>query len=171
MKVTFSILPADSLTRKYLPADYSDVYAYEVNTKKEIIPDDLMVSFWTDFPAWVNRLFQLRNLIVKPFGLKGAEDNNLVAFENAIRTGIPYNIASVPAKNPCETVLLLTDKHLNAYMAVHIQPNGSNHKVISAITLVHFKNRLGRIYFFVIKPFHGFIVRNMLKRVVERIAN
>ncbi len=170
MKVTAAVLPADSLTRNYFPADYSDVYACEITTEKEITPDDLLVSFWTDFPGWVNRLFQLRNLLVKPFGLKGAKGNNLAAFENTIRTGAPYNMASVPAKNPHETVLLLTDEHLDAYMAVHIQSNES-HKMISAITLVHFKNKLGRLYFFVIKPFHGFVVRNMLKRSVERMGN
>lgn len=170
MKVTVSIPPADSLTRNYLPADYSDVYACEVTTEKEFTPDDLMISFWTDFPGWVNHLMRLRNILVKPFGLKGAEDNNLAAFEHCIRTGTPYSITSLPVRSPHETVLLLADKHLNAYMSVHIQSNG-RYKIISVITLVHFKNNFGRFYFFVIKPFHGLVVRSMLKRSVKRIAH
>jgi len=168
MKVKKTTIPTGSLTEKYVPADYSDVYAYVADTTKEIIPDDIMVNFWTDFPDWVNALFKLRDFLVKFVGLKGSENNNMKEFENCIRTGGTYEFVSVPAKNDNETVLLLSDKHLDAYLSVHVD-NKENHKTISAITLVNFKNKLGRVYFFFIRPFHGLIVKSLLKRSVHSV--
>jgi hypothetical protein len=169
MKVKKSTIPSGSLTVNYLPVDYSDVYAYVTDTPKEIIPDDIMVNFWTDFPRWINTLFKLRDFLVKFFGLKGAESDNVKELEKCIRTGEAYDFVSVPAKSGNETVLLLSDKHLNAYVSVHIEIK-EERKTISAITLVNFKNKLGRVYFFFIRPFHGLIVKSMLKRSVERVV-
>ena len=56
MKINKTTIPSGSLTEKYLPADYLDVYACETDTPKEIIPDEMMVNFWTDFPHWINVL-------------------------------------------------------------------------------------------------------------------
>ena len=170
MKVKKSTIPAGSLTENYLPAGYSDVYVFMADTEKEIIPDEIMVSFWTDFPGWINALFKLRNMLVRLVGLKGAENDNVKTLEHCIRTGEAYDFVSVPAKSNNETVLLLSDKHLDAYLSVHVE-SAEEHKTISAITLVNFNNRLGRVYFFVIKPFHGAIVKNMLKRAVNKAIN
>ena len=38
-----------------------------------------------------------------------------------------------------------------------------------AFTVVKFNNRLGRLYFFFIRPFHKVIIRSMLKRVAKRL--
>ena len=169
MKINKATIPSGSLTENYLPTDYSDVYALMADTEKEIIPDDIMISFWTDFPFWINALFKLRNTLVKFVGLKGAANDNVKELEKCIRTEKTYNFASVPAKNDNETVLLLSDKHLDAYMSVHVESR-EEHKTISVITLVNFSNRLGRIYFFVIRPFHGVIVKNMLKRAFNKVV-
>ncbi|MCL2329502.1 MAG: DUF2867 domain-containing protein [Bacteroidetes bacterium] len=163
MKVNKSTIPSGSLTKNYLPTDYSDVYACVTDSGKEMSPDDIMVSFWTDFPRWINTLFKLRNFLVKLVGLKGAENDNVKELEECIRTGKTYDFVSVPAKSANETVLLLSDRHLDAYLSVYIE-----HQTISVITLVKFKNKLGRAYFFVIRPFHGLIAKSLLKRAVKR---
>ena len=134
MKVKKSSIPSGSLTENYLPTDYSDVYALKTDTGKEIIPDDIMISFWTDFPCWINALFKLRNILVKFVGLKGAENDNV-----------------------------------KDYLSIHVESK-EEQKIISAITLVNFNNKLGRIYFFVIRPFHGAIVKNMLKRAFNKVV-
>lgn len=169
MKVKKVIIPANSLTQNYLPADYSDVYACNVNFGKEILPDDIMVGFWTNFPGWVNVLFKLRNFLVKFVGLKGSENGNLKEFETCIRTGGSYELASVSAKNDNETVLLLTDKHLHAYMSVFIEKDKEFRKIF-AITIVHFRNKLGRVYFLFVRPFHGLIVKSLLKRAAGKLV-
>jgi hypothetical protein len=166
MKVYKSTIPPGSLIEKYLPADYSDIYACEVDFEKDIFPDDLMVNFWTNNPSWINALFKLRNFLVKFVGLKGSKNNSLEELEKCIRTGGTLDFVSVPAKSDNETVLILSDKHLNAYLSAHIKSEGER-KTISVITLVKFKNKLGRIYFFFIRPFHDIIVKVMLKRSIK----
>lgn len=128
-----------------------------------------MVNFWTDFPIWINALFKLRNFLVKFAGLK-KEEQDLQELEKCIRMGKTYGIASVPAKNDDETVLLLSDSHLDAYISVYVE-NREERKTVSTITLVYFKNRLGRIYFFFVRPFHGAIVKSMLKRAVDKVLS
>ena len=169
MKVKKSTIPSGSLTENYLPTDYSDVYACVIDTPKEIIPDDIMVNFWTDFPRWINTLFKLRDFLVKFVGLKGSENEDVTKLEKCIRTREAYGFVSVPAKSGNETVLLLSDKHLNAYISVHVESK-EERKTILAITLVNFNNKLGRVYFFFIRPFHGLIVKTLLKRSVERVV-
>jgi hypothetical protein len=167
MKVKKSTIPSGSLTENYLPTDYSDVYACVTDTPKEIIPDDIMINFWTAFPRWINTLFKLRDFLVKFVGLKGSDSDNVKELEKCIRAGETYDFVSVPAKSGNETVLLLSDKHLSAYVSLHVESK-EERKTISAITLVNLKNKLGRVYFFFIRPFHGLIVKTLLKRSVER---
>ncbi len=172
MKVKKSTTPPDSLTRKYIPADYTDAYSCEVESAHNIVPDDIMVWFWTRTASagWVRALFRLRNFLVRFVGLKGSDNMNGSEFEAAIRGGGSYGLMSIAAKNPHETVMLLTDKHLDAWLSIHVDGNGTSCKTISVITVVRFKNRLGRLYFFVIRPFHALVVQNLLARAIKKIT-
>lgn len=161
-KIKSTPIPAESLVNQYSPVDYSDAFEYEINDNVTITPDDVMVKFWTDFPQWVNMLFRIRNFFAKLVNLKGGSLSNPTELEECIRNGTKHGIASIPQKNETETILLLEDKHLNAYLSIYILPK----KKIYAITLVRFKNRTGSIYFSLIKPFHKLVVKQMLKRAV-----
>ena len=158
-------IPAKSLVNRYFPADYKDAFVCEINRDSQLTPDDIMVRFWTDFPTWVDFLFRVRNFLVKFVGLEGSK-NSFQDLEDCIRAGGQSKFASVPDKNDSETVLLLDDKHLDAYLSVYTEET-PEYKLVYAITLVHFKNRLGRIYFFFIRPFHGLIVRSTLKNSLQ----
>lgn len=163
MKIRKTEIPLESLTREYLPADYTD--SFLITTDHEILssPDDLMISFWTDMPGWVNTLFKLRNFLVQFVGLKGDEEGSMNELETFIRTGGEYRFMKILAKDRNETVLLMSDKHLDAHLSVRKE----NNYAVSANTLVHFHNRLGKVYFFLIKPFHGIVVRQVLKRTIK----
>lgn len=167
MKVKKSSFPTGSLAENYLPADYTDSFECKVKGNPAIVADDVMVNIWTDFPWWVNLLFRLRNFLVKFVGLKGDEDGNSQKLEHCIRIGGEMGLVSVPAKKENETLLMLTDKHLDAYISVHIETH-QEYKLIRAITLVHFKNKLGTVYFFFVKPFHKLIILSVLSRAVRR---
>lgn len=158
-------IPKGSLIEGFLPADHSDIHTYMVEAK-HLSADDIQVAFWTNSPKWVQRLMDLRNSLVKLVGLKGGKENK-EAYEECIRSGNTYGMVSIPAKSENETVLRLDDAHLSALISVHIQHLEGHKKLVSATTLVHFRNRLGRIYFFLIKPFHHLVVKGMLKRSVE----
>lgn len=169
MKSYKTTIPEDSLTQKFLPADYTDAFACEVTGDENLSAEDVMVGFWMVMPGWVNAMFKLRNALVRPFGLKTDNEQGRISdLENIIRNGGSIGVASMVAKSENETVLLLSDKHLNAYMSVHLS-HKSEKRIVTAITVVHFHNSLGKVYFFFVRPFHSIIVKSMLKSTLKRI--
>lgn len=171
MKVTKGQIPQGSLISTYLPVDYSDVYTCDITNTKNITPDDIQVAFWTKMPGWVNNLFKLRNILVKPFGLDSNEKSNLQEFAECIRTGGKYNFVSIPQKSPNETVLCLEDKHLMAYLSVYIQRKEENENTIYTTTLVNFHKKFGYVYFYAIYPFHHLVVRKMVVRTLKNLLS
>ncbi len=165
-----TIIPSDSLVERFLPADYTDTYYREVVTDKPLSPDEIMIGLWNSTRQiwWMAALFRLRNFLVQFVGLKGEEGFDVGAFEKAIREGGSYGFTSVPAKNSHETVMMLTDKHLDAWLSVYVAEDGAQKRVF-VITVVKFKQRLGRVYFFVIRPFHAIIVKSLLKRATSKV--
>ena len=57
------------------------------------------------------------------------------------------------------------DKHLNFRTSIMIDKSKST---ISLITLVHFNNVWGKLYFLPVKPFHRLIIRSLLKKYNKR---
>jgi hypothetical protein len=59
----------------------------------------------------------------------------------------------------------MDDKHLDFRMAVVIDPSGTDPRLVWVVTLVRVHNRLGRVYWAVVRFFHPPIVKAMLRRV------
>lgn len=172
MKCYKTDIPTDSLIQQYLPANHKDAFACEVTGAEKLSADEMMINFWTVVPDWVDALFKVRNLLVRPFGLKTGENEDYIKqFEEMIRMGKGGNeIMSVAAKSDNETVLLLSDKHLDAYMAVHMSSK-DDLQTVKALTVVHYKNVFGKIYFFFIRPFHAVIVKSVLLNTLKRMVS
>ncbi|MDR2131682.1 MAG: DUF2867 domain-containing protein [Odoribacteraceae bacterium] len=170
-QITKSTLPVHSLARNYLPADYVDVFATEVHDDERLTPADLLIAVWTDFPKWVQRLFQLRDCIVKPFGLKTSADEKDFRhqFEEIVRNGGRFQLMNVLAKSANEIIVQLADTHLTAEMSVHTETSNANQLKINFITIVHFHNVWGKVYFFFVRPFHKMIVKTALKRSITKL--
>ena len=168
MKVRKTTVPTDFLVSEFSPNDYSDAFECSFKSSKNITADDIQVAFWTEPPKWVNRLFKLRDILIKPFGIQSGEGKDFAAFAACIRSGGSHRFVSVPCKSDDETVLCLNDKHLIAYLSAKIIQSGDNKKVVMT-TLVNFHNRLGKVYFFFICPFHGIVVRMTLKYVIKKL--
>lgn len=104
-------------------------------------------------PGWVDILFNLRNKIVSIFGLKTPE-----------RTTNSDLIFTIIENRNEEIVMGEDDKHLNFRASVL---KDESKGTISLITVVHYNNVWGRIYFFPVKPFHRLIVKAGLKRYLK----
>jgi hypothetical protein len=173
MKIIKSSLPENSQAKTFLPAGYVEAYSVIVPDNSRLTPDNIFITIWTDFPVWLQTLFKLRDWLVKPFGLKtgNPKKNFKQKFEEAIRGGNPLDLMTVPAKTADETVMRLTDKHLTTELSVHTERLSNNQRKISIITLVHYHNTLGKIYFFLIRPFHTIIVKTITKRSIKRLIH
>ena len=111
-------------------------------------------------PRWVSRLMALRNLLVKPFGLKGDPD---AASQDARRVGM----FPVLGNTPTQYVLGFDDRHLDFRIVVETQALPQTGTAVRMMTLVRRHNLLGRAYLAAIMPFHKLIVATTLSRVSD----
>ena len=136
--------------------DYFDSYMIAKNTSESVaeITKKLLKA-----PRWVNALGKLRDLLVKPFGLKTEND-----IKNERPEECEFDFAPVLYRSEQEIVMGMNDKHLYFRMSVlKIAQHGNSQLFLT--TVVRFNNLGGRIYFSAIWLFHGLIVRSMLRHL------
>lgn len=136
--------------------DYFDSYMIGKNTPDSVAE---ITRKMLKAPGWVEMLTRLRDLLVKPFGLKTGDEIR------AERNGdYEFDFAPILYRSEQEIVMGMNDKHLYFRLSVLkvAQRNGSQ---VFLTTVVRFNNAGGRIYFALIRLFHGLIVRTMLKRL------
>lgn len=112
-------------------------------------------------PGWVTSLMWLRDLAVRPFGLRTSEDVSLVKVER-------IGLFPVLSQSPERVVMGLDDRHLDFRLAVDVTALDDRRREIVATTLVQTHNRLGRTYLAVILPFHRLIVPSLMAQVARR---
>lgn len=110
-------------------------------------------------PGWISALLALRNLLVAPFGLKTGR-------ERTLRDTSRIGLFPVLSQRPDRIVLGLDDRHLDFRLVVDVVGGQDRTVAATATTYVRTHNRLGRLYLFVVRPFHRIIVPAMLRRVV-----
>ncbi|PKV53066.1 uncharacterized protein DUF2867 [Aquimarina sp. MAR_2010_214] len=113
-------------------------------------------------PKWVEVLMKLRNNIVKVFGLKTEKPED---FHPDFKVGSYVGFFQIFSIQQNEIMLGADDKHLNFRVSVY----NSNENLfnIKVTTLVEYNNRFGKIYMFIVKPFHHLIVKRMVKQAYK----
>ncbi len=110
-------------------------------------------------------LLKARDVLVGGFGLKTVKQKSLAAEYEVSRIAI-FRIYSI---SQAEILLGEDDKHLDFRVSVLCSDQqsleGDLHVTLS--TVVHFHNFYGRLYFFVIAPFHRFLVQFGLRRAAR----
>lgn len=148
-----------NLPNSILPnADWAD--AYEIETDR-VFPDmrsaaDGIVG---TMPRWSKWLLWLRNIALAPFGLKpGDPSNNDANVEHV-------DFFPVLSEDEAQIVLGLDDRHLDFRILLQRYPaqTGARYRLT---TLVEQHNMFGRVYLFLIRPFHRWIVRSVLKNAL-----
>jgi hypothetical protein len=153
-------LPAQSgVTGFYQQVHLADAFAIPLPAGASRDPETLARFIVAHQPAWVDRLTQLCDLIVACFGLKTAHHlATLAKDEKAGRVGI-FRIYD---KSATEIVLGEDDRHLDFRVSVLCGPQD-----VTVTTVVHCHNLPGRIYLFVIAPFHRLVVKASLRRAAS----
>ncbi|WP_160316312.1 DUF2867 domain-containing protein [Ahrensia marina] len=104
------------------------------------------------FQKWTYPALFLRQILVAPFGLKGARNNS-----EQDRIGI------FPVIHEADNVVYagLDDKHLDFRIVIEIKPHGQAQEV-SLKTIIRRHNALGRNYLQLVLPFHRRIIKSAL---------
>jgi len=165
-RVTPVPLPPESgIARAYPATDYADAYSVELPDGATSDPESL-ARFIFDLPSPVgNFLLKVRDALVGGFGLKTTTTPRRGADGEAARLGI-FRIYSI---GEAEIVLGEDDKHLDFRVSVLCsgRPSSPGERRLTLSTVIHCHNRFGRLYFFVIAPFHRRLVQSGLRRAAR----
>jgi hypothetical protein len=136
-------------------ADWGDAFAITVD-QPDLTPTDAASHVMNSTPAWYNWLLGLRNIIVKPLGLKTKLDT---VGNTQIKTVGVFPLVSDDEQS---VVLGLDDHHLNFRIVFETEKLDQARTLVRSITLVRRNNRLGKAYLAAVMPFHNRIVPAML---------
>ena len=111
-------------------------------------------------PGWVRTLMWMRDTIVRPLGLRTADDPSLARLN---RIGVFPIISSTPER----VVMGFNDRHLDFRLVIDVTALDERRREVVVTTLVQTHNWLGRTYLAMVLPFHRRIVPAMLARDVS----
>lgn len=140
-----------ALIDKYIPYNYRDTVSSEVDEAKKTDVEKIFESMFCDFPKPVRWLLDIRNRIMKPFGIKGGGSFHDLVIE----------------QNEEEIVLFKADRHLDFWVGISCTATTEDHQKASVTTIVRFNNTMGRVYFIGIWIFHKIMVGSLLRRAVR----
>jgi hypothetical protein len=142
------------------PIDFADCYQAH-SPRRGLGALQVAHAMFSQPPGWVTSLMALRNAVVGVFGLKTPG--------NAGYTGQRVGVFPLVSEAPGEVVLGLDDKHLDfrIWLSVCASQQGTD---VRMSTLVRFNGVSGRLYLFLIMPFHKLLSRYMLGRAVRMLG-
>ena len=144
-------------------ADHVDVKTFdgEVNLR------EFLANMFSYYPGWIKSLYGVRWFFVRLLGMKQSGVPEM-------KTVRPEDVHFVPGKRAAffevkaaeeERFYIAgaTESHLTAHLAVVCEPLAANVKRYHVLTIVHYHNWTGPVYFNVIRPFHHLVVNQMGK--------
>jgi hypothetical protein len=158
-------IPKESIIKDqdFHVTDYEDSISILIPSHPNNTVDNITKAFFTYQPGWVLWLLNLRNIIVKPFGLRTGKTLNP---DERYETGEPALPFKIIKRSENELVMAEDDKHLNFRTSVLILPSEKPGFVkLYSITIVKYNNLLGKLYFIPVKPFHKLIIKASLKKI------
>ena len=170
-------MPVNSILRKgNSKYDYVDSFqGIFIDENNSVTSQQIGRAFFKSAPGWVEKLFIVRNKIVGVFGLKtpdiAANKQQLLDNFNC-EPNEQLGLFKVFDRTENEVILGEDDKHLNFRVSLFKTDSTESPMAKSLIisTTVEFKNRLGKLYFVPVRPFHKLIVPAMLKRIIKQIG-
>jgi hypothetical protein len=112
-------------------------------------------------PRWIDALTRLRNILVKPLGLKTSGDG----------APAPHGMVGlfpILSETPERLIAGFDDYHLDFRVVVDVGGDVTDRRV-TLTTLVRTNNLLGRAYLTLIVPFHKLVARSMMGCIVEPV--
>jgi hypothetical protein len=162
-------IPNTSLAICSLPhIDFADAFKCQLPKNHQNI-DTVTRAIFLTVPQWITELLELRNAIVRPFGLKTSIDAD-PSNEHELKPGTLVGVFEVLERKLDEIMLGEDDKHLDYRVSIQLKREEEKCWVVVS-TIVKFNNWLGRIYFVPVKPMHKIIVPAMMRNGWQNLTN
>lgn len=150
-------------------ADHVDVKTVESQATLR----EFLAGLMSYQPAWVTALYGVRGVFVRLLGMR---QHGMPRPQRHLR---PEDIPMTPgsaasfftvrhAEEEHVWVVAATDQHLEATLAVVAEPTDGPRRRFHVVTLVHYRNWAGPVYFNVIRPFHHLVVGGMARHAASR---
>ena len=165
IQIVEELIPrSDKIFISFGKVNYEDSFCLSFETKKLFDVDFIIVKLIKSIPKWFKFLLDLRNAIASIFGLKTGKIGNVYESLEKLnfKQGQSLGDLSVILKEKYHLITELKDKHLDFRVSIMIREEEDTTKVFFS-TIVKFNNIFGRMYFFLITPFHRLIIPNILK--------
>lgn len=149
----------DDAGRDAVP-DYIDEFS-TVLERDDVEEWEMVAALFHSAPGWFDVLARLRDRIVRVFGLRTASNNPRIIpppYLPGMRMGFFRVIHVIPG----EALLGDEDAHLDFRTALRLKRDGGR-TWLTVSTVVHTRNRFGRIYLTLVRPVHRLVVPIMLK--------
>ncbi|NTX53740.1 DUF6463 family protein [Myxococcus sp. CA039A] len=126
-------------------------------------------------PAWVTALFTVRGVFVRLLGLRQVgvpQPRRLRAEDVPMSRGATAAFFTVRhAEEERAWVVGAEDSHLDAVLAVCVEPGPTLPRRFHVVTVVRYRNWAGPVYFNVIRPFHHLVVGAMARAAAGTLGS
>ena len=167
MKATQCNMPASCAFSRDL-GKYYYWDSFEVRlSRPELSMQEIYLGIFAHLPRLLKWLLIIRTKIVSVFGIGGPTAAQLNSIEIKKKYEVGERIArfTLFSQNDNEIITGGDDKHLDFRVSVlKISEGGTNKVVLTTVVDVH--NLFGKVYLFLILPFHRFGVRTIMSNAV-----
>lgn len=160
-------MPAESgIARIYESTNLADAYSIKLPIGTTASPELLARFIFSQEAPWIAGLMKVRDALVAGFGLKTSSQLAALYADSRVKR---VGIFKIYSSTDHEIVLGEDDKHLDFRLSVlcSVAPAQTDERRLVLSTVVHCHNRLGRIYIFLIAPFHRLVVQASLRRAAR----
>lgn len=154
------------LTAILAGADHVDIKTVE----GEIGLREFIAGMLSHQPGWVTALYHVRKVFVRLLGMRQPGVPTAPRMQPAevpFTVGAPAAFFTVRAAAEERYWFAgIDERHLGAHLGVVVEPVGGGRRRFHVVTVVHYRNWAGPVYFNIIRPFHHLVVRGMARRGV-----
>ena len=173
-------VPAQSLLNKHLVddgVDHQDTFSMVISglnfnqfSASQLL-ELILEGFLQNAPRGVSRIMLIRNILVKPLGLRtsplGCPVSSLLSDNNSQLFANQYPVLDQSINKPdtfAEVILGANDKHLKFRSCIGVQVLNENEVEITLGTFVHYHNTFGKYYMYAIDYVHRHYIAPALLR-------
>ncbi|MGB1252378.1 MAG: DUF2867 domain-containing protein [Candidatus Promineifilaceae bacterium] len=150
-------------------ADHVDVKTFHGQASMR----GFIASMFSYYPSWLKGLYGVRAIFVRFLGMKQEGMPHATRLEE---DGIPLTAGEQMAFFKVEQaedehywIASAKEAHLDAYLAVVVEGDISAERTFHLVTIVHYNNWAGPVYFNIIRPFHHLVVQAMGRAALRNL--
>ncbi len=132
---------------------------------------EFLAGMFSYMPAWMRVLYRVRAVFVRLLGMRQEGMPHAVSLHPTDIDFTPDAAAAffvvTAAQEDAYYIAAARESHLTAHLGVDVEPLTNGNNRFHVVTIVHYHNWTGPVYFNVIRPFHHIVVRLMMRAAVR----